>query len=47
MGGGGNLNIVKFCGFNLANYCHTQFNYMYSLLLETEWNELGDELCLN
>ena len=44
MGRGGNLNIVKFDGFNLANYCHTQFNYS---LLEMEWNELGDELCLN
>ena len=45
MVGGGNLNIVIFDGFNLANYYHTQFNY--SLLLEMEWNELGDELCLN
>ena len=43
--GGGDLNIVKSDGFNLANYCHTQFNY--SLLLEMECNELGDELCLN
>ena len=43
--GGGNLNILIFDGFNLANYGYTQFNY--SLLLEMECNELGDELCLN
>ena len=43
--GGENLNIVKFGSFNLANYCHTYFNY--SLLLEMECNEFGDELCLN
>ena len=42
---GVNLNIVKFGGFNLANYYHTQFNY--SLLVKMEWNELGDEFCLN
>ena len=43
--GGGEFEYCDFGGFNLANYCHTQFNY--SLLLEMEWNELGDELCLN
>ena len=45
VGGGENLNIMKFCGFNLANDYHAYFNY--SLLLEMEWNELGGELCLN